>query len=74
MLLPKRNIGLVAHDNKKNDLVEWVDFNKGMLSLHNLYATGNTGQRIMDKTRAENHSAQGWSLRWRYGAWRFDCQ
>lgn len=50
MLLPKRNIGLVAHDNRKNDLVEWVDFNKGTLSLHNLYATGTTGQRIMDKT------------------------
>ena len=50
MLLPKRSIGLVAHDNKKDDLVEWVDFNKGTLSLHNLYATGNTGQRIMDKT------------------------
>jgi len=49
-LLPKRSIGLVAHDNKKNDLVEWVDFNKGTLSLHDLYATGNTGQRIMDKT------------------------
>lgn len=50
MLLPKRSIGLVAHDNRKNDLVEWVDFNKGTLSLHDLYATGNTGQRIMDKT------------------------
>jgi methylglyoxal synthase len=50
MLLPKRSIGLVAHDNKKDDLVEWVDFNKGTLSLHDLYATGNTGQRIMDKT------------------------
>jgi methylglyoxal synthase len=49
-LLLKRNIGLVAHDNKKEDLVDWVDFNKGTLSLHNLYATGNTGQRIIDKT------------------------
>lgn len=48
--MPRRIIGLVAHDNKKNDLVEWVDFNKGTLSLHNLYATGNTGQRIIDKT------------------------
>ena len=44
------NIGLVAHDNRKDDLVEWVDFNKGTLSLHNLYATGNTGRHIMDKT------------------------
>lgn len=50
MLLPKRSIGLVAHDNKKDDLVEWVDFNKGTLSLHDLYATGNTGHRIIDKT------------------------
>jgi methylglyoxal synthase len=50
MLLPKRSIGLVAHDNRKDDLGEWVDFNKGTLSLHDLYATGNTGQRIMDKT------------------------
>jgi methylglyoxal synthase len=41
---------LVAHDNKKDDLVEWVDFNKGTLSFHNLYATGNTGQKIIDKT------------------------
>jgi len=41
---------LVAHDNKKDDLVEWVDFNKGTLSLHNLCATGNTGQRIIEKT------------------------
>lgn len=48
--MPRRNIGLVAHDNKKDDLVEWVDFNKGTLSVHNLYATGNTGQRIIDKT------------------------
>jgi len=41
---------LVAHDNKKNDLVEWVVFNKGTLALHNLYATGDTGKRIMEKT------------------------
>ena len=46
----KRNIALVAHDNKKADLVEWVDFNKGTLALHNLYATGDTGKKIMEKT------------------------
>jgi methylglyoxal synthase len=49
-LIPKRNIALVAHDNKKNDLVEWVAFNKGTLALHNLYATGDTGKKIMEKT------------------------
>jgi methylglyoxal synthase len=49
-LIPKRNIALVAHDNKKNDLVEWAVFNKGTLALHNLYATGDTGKKIMEKT------------------------
>jgi methylglyoxal synthase len=46
----KKNIALVAHDNKKVDLVEWCDFNKGTLALHNLYATGGTGKRITEKT------------------------
>ena len=46
----KENIALVAHDNKKTDLVEWVDFNKGTLALHNLFATGDTGKKIMEKT------------------------
>jgi len=49
-LIPKRNIALVAHDNKKEDLGEWVNFNKGTLGLHNLYATGETGKRIMEKS------------------------
>jgi methylglyoxal synthase len=52
-LIPKRNIALVAHDNKKDDLVEWVEFNKGTLGLHNLYATGETGKRIIEKTGLE---------------------
>jgi methylglyoxal synthase len=46
----KKIIALVAHDNKKNDLVEWVDFNKGTLSRYTLYATGGTGKRIITKT------------------------
>lgn len=46
----KLNIALVAHDNKKTDLVEWADFNKGTLALHDLYATGGTGKRIIEKT------------------------
>ena len=45
-----QNIALVAHDNKKKDLVEWCDFNKGTLSKFCLYATGTTGKRIIEKT------------------------
>lgn len=50
MVFIKRNIALVAHDNKKADLVEWTEFNKGTLAFHNLYATGDTGKKIIEKT------------------------
>ncbi|NHJ38817.1 MAG: methylglyoxal synthase [Asgard group archaeon] len=39
----RKKIALVAHDHRKKDLVEWVKFNKYLLSLHELYATGTTG-------------------------------
>ena len=42
----KKRIALVAHDHKKADLLEWVKFNKYLLSLHELYATGTTGKII----------------------------
>ena len=46
----KRTIALVAHDNKKTDLVEWVEFNKGTLARHNLHATKGTGKKLIEKT------------------------
>jgi len=42
----RKKIALVAHDHKKEDLLEWVKFNKYLLSLHELYATGTTGKVI----------------------------
>ncbi len=39
----KKNIALIAHDNRKQDLLEWVKYNKGSLEKHNLFATGTTG-------------------------------
>lgn len=39
-------IGLVAHDDKKEELLEWADFNKGTLSEHTLIATGTTGTML----------------------------
>lgn len=38
-----RHIALVAHDNKKQDILEWCKINHSILSKHHLYATGNTG-------------------------------
>jgi methylglyoxal synthase len=40
---PRKNIALIAHDNKKEDLLAWAKFNKGTLSHHKLFATGTTG-------------------------------
>jgi len=40
---PDKKIGLVAHDNKKADLIEWAKFNKTLLAHHKIYATGTTG-------------------------------
>ncbi len=46
-LLPARkNIALVAHDNMKDDLLDWARFNRETLARHRLYATGTTGQRL----------------------------
>ncbi len=39
----QKNIVLVAHDNKKQDLLEWTKFNRDLLARHRLYATGTTG-------------------------------
>jgi methylglyoxal synthase len=38
-----KKIALVAHDNKKADLVEWAKFNRDLLAHHKVYATGTTG-------------------------------
>ncbi len=42
----RKKIGLVAHDNKKDDLLTWVKYNEVTLSKHELYATGTTGKII----------------------------
>lgn len=43
-----KKIALVAHDHKKQDLVEWAKFNRDLLAHHEIYATGTTGQ-ILEK-------------------------
>jgi methylglyoxal synthase len=40
----RKKIALVAHDNKKQDLLEWARFNKHRLADHEVYATGTTGK------------------------------
>jgi len=42
----RKRIALVAHDNKKDELIEWAIFNKTTLAKHRLYATGTTGTMV----------------------------
>ena len=45
----RKRIALVAHDNKKVDLLDWVRFNRLLLVRHELTATGTTGQLLEDE-------------------------
>ena len=44
----RKRIGLVAHDNKKRDLIEWARYNRMLLEGHDLVATGTTGTLLED--------------------------
>jgi methylglyoxal synthase len=46
---PRKKIGLVAHDNKKSDLIEWVKYNGPLLTRHDLVATGTTGTLLEEE-------------------------
>lgn len=48
-----KNIALVAHDNRKKDLIEWVEWNCRTLLHHHLICTGTTG-KLIEKTLAES--------------------
>ncbi|MBD1381681.1 methylglyoxal synthase [Metabacillus arenae] len=44
------NIALIAHDKKKNDLVQFATAYKHILEKHELFATGTTGLRVQEAT------------------------
>jgi methylglyoxal synthase len=45
----KKRIGLIAHDYRKRDLLDWADYNRDKLMEHELFGTGTTGGMIADK-------------------------
>ena len=46
MIGKQKHIALIAHDNKKADLLGWAKFNRETLAGHDLYATGTTGELL----------------------------
>lgn len=55
------NIALVAHDSRKEELVEWVTYNLHALKEHTLYATGTTGkllEKILDLKNSTNFTEE----------------
>lgn len=49
----RKTIGLVAHDNRKRDLIEWVEFNARVLVPHRLVCTGTTGRLVREALEAK---------------------
>ena len=57
-----KKIAIVAHDNKKHDLLEWAAYNKNLLTQHFLYATGTTGKLLEQELGVEIHKLQSGPL------------
>jgi methylglyoxal synthase len=49
----RKRIALVAHDNKKDDLLEWAEHNRAVLTEHELIATGTTGRLLEERLGIE---------------------
>jgi methylglyoxal synthase len=47
----RKRIALIAHDNKKKELVEWAEYNRVKMAECELYATGTTGNLVEEKLK-----------------------
>ncbi|NMB08573.1 MAG: methylglyoxal synthase [Tissierellia bacterium] len=47
----QKRIALVAHDNRKKDLIQWVEINKDKLKMHFLCGTGTTAKLISETVK-----------------------
>lgn len=58
----KKKIALIAHDNKKFELVEWATLHKTTLGKHELFATGTTGTMVEKELQQPVHKFQSGPL------------
>src|SRR5699024_5607292 len=45
----RKTIALIAHDHRKEALIDWCEFNQGSLTEHNLYGTGSSGKMLPER-------------------------
>ena len=55
-----KNIALVAHDNRKKDLIEWVEWNLNILVEHKLICTGTTGKLVEETVERITEKGQNY--------------
>ena len=46
----RKQIALIAHDNKKKELIEWTRYNIDRMLKCEIYATGTTGKMLEEET------------------------
>ena len=51
----RKQIALIAHDNRKADMLDWARYNQQILAQHELHATGTTGSLIADALDLQVH-------------------
>lgn len=61
-IFPTKRIALVAHDNQKDELIDWVEHNRELLSRHELFATGTTGRVVHEASGLEINRMQSGPL------------
>jgi methylglyoxal synthase len=49
----RKRIALVAHDNKKRDMLDWAKYNRSALAQHEVYSTGTTGKLLESELNIE---------------------
>ena len=55
LLSPQKTIALIAHDHKKDELLEWVKKHSEVIQQHQLIATGTTGKLIENELGVPVH-------------------
>ena len=64
-----KRVALIAHDNKKKELIEWVKFNLESMRKCEIYATGTTGKQLEERIGFDSKTPSKRSIGWRSTNW-----